>query len=239
MQKPPFNLGYPSDTAQSNYYLYDGPHKAHQLTKTEIRRLDAIMERVGIEPENTRLCKIDNGDDAKLQILLASALPNVGLNYNDTLQDEPDVSVIRGDHDQAMAKVCQELEHAIAYASNETQEQVLRQYIESFRTGDMNAYRESQKLWVTDKSPAVENTIGFVEMYRDPAGLRAEWQGIVCIADKEETLRLNAFVAHSTDFIRTLPWAVPNANDGQGPFEKDSFEKPDFTIVHGTLDGVH
>ncbi|TFB00581.1 putative dipeptidyl peptidase 3 [Trichoderma ghanense] len=94
------------------------------------------------------------------------------------------------------------------------------------------AYRMSQKTWVTDISPRVENILGFVEPYRDPYGVRAEWEGVICISDPDETSRLKELVDNSTRFIRMLPWAVPGENDGKGPFEANCFQAPNFTIVH-------
>jgi dipeptidyl-peptidase III len=86
---------------------------------------------------------------------------------------------------------------------------------------------------VTDVSARVENLIGFIEPYRDPAGIRSEWEAMIGIADPDETSRLKHFVESSTVIIRQLPWAVEGVNDGKGPFEKSLFEAPDFTSVHG------
>jgi dipeptidyl-peptidase III len=104
-------------------------------------------------------------------------------------------------------------------------------YIESFSTGSLEAYRKSQETWVTDVSPRVENILGFVEPCRDPYSVRAEWEGVVCISDPDETSKLKALVDGSSKFICMLPWAVPGENDGKGPFEASLFQAPDFTIV--------
>jgi len=86
---------------------------------------------------------------------------------------------------------------------------------------------------VTDVSARVEHLIGFIEPYRDPAGIRSEWEAMIGIADPDEALRLKRLVESSTTIIRQLPWAVEDVNDGKGPFEKSLFEAPDFTSVHG------
>lgn len=58
---------------------------------------------------------------------------------------------------------------------------------------------------MTDISPRVENILGFVEPYRDPYDVRAEWEGAACISDPDETSKLKALVDNPTKFIRRLP----------------------------------
>jgi dipeptidyl-peptidase-3 len=62
---------------------------------------------------------------------------------------------------------------------------VLRGYLASFETGDLHAYRAAQRAWVRDITPRVESVLGFVEPYRDPAGVRGEFEGIVGVVDAE------------------------------------------------------
>src|SRR5437773_5442191 len=99
----------------------------------------------------------------------------------------------------------------------------------------MESYRESQKIWVEDMKPAIESILGFVETYRDPFGVRAEFEDMVGIVDTEETKVLTALTENSAAFIRRLPWAEGyTENDGKGPFETDLFDPPDFTSLHGS-----
>lgn len=141
------------------------------------------------------------------------------------------VRIKRGDHSEELAKICASLSEAKKYAANEKQERFLSQYIESFTTGDLNVYRDSQRTWITDKNPRVENIFGFVEPYRDPYGIRAEFEGLVAITDTEETKTLMRLVENSSTFIKRLPWASGVENNGKGPFEKALFEPPDFTSI--------
>lgn len=124
------------------------------------------------------------------------------------------------------------LDEALKHVANEKQSKILIHYIQSFKHGDLAAFRESQKFWVKDTSPSIDNILGFVESYRDPHGVRAEWQGIVCVADPTETKKMDVFVQNATKFTRLLPWASAE-NDGKGPFEKSSLEIPSFNIMHG------
>lgn len=187
-----------------------------------------VLEENYIYPENTRLQKADNS--ANFEVLLASVEDREAIQF--PLPDgEGSVSVIPGDHSSDLRHVCTELVEASKYAANDQQKEFLSAYIESFETGSLDSYRRSQRIWVQDKGPRVENIFGFVEPYRDPYGTRAEFEALVAISDDEETALLTKLVENSAIFIRQLPWATPE-NDGKGPFEKSLFEPPDFSSIH-------
>lgn len=190
------------------------------------------MEKNSILPENTRvrLSMIEN--KVIYDILLASTkedkypriLTGTGLKI---------IRLVRGDHANELRRISQCIDGARKYAANTIQEAFLSKCRESFETGDLGAYKESQRLWVKDLQPSVEVILGFVEPYRDPMGIRAEFEGLVAVTDKEETKTLTRLVESSDKFIRRLPWALNSQeNGGKGPFEKELFEKPDFTSLH-------
>ena len=66
--------------------------------------------------------------------------------------------------------------HAVKYPGQKPVVEVLVRSL-SFRTGDMEHYKEGSRFWVKDVGPVVESYIGFVETYVDPYGGRAEWEG--------------------------------------------------------------
>ncbi|PSN73620.1 peptidase M49, dipeptidyl-peptidase III [Corynespora cassiicola Philippines] len=222
---PPFSSGHPSENAQSGYYPGDEP-----ITRSEVAKVSEVMSGKAIGPENTRIRKVVKDGKVVLHLLQASVETGSLDDGNEELADG--VFLVRGDHSEELNKVCSALEKAMEYACNNKQAQFLTHYIECFRTGSLEAFQESQKLWVTDRSARVENIMGFIEPYRDPAGIRAEWEAMVGIADADETAKLRRFVDTSNTFIRQLPWAVEDVNDDKGPFEKSLFEAPDFTSVH-------
>ncbi|KAI9370230.1 dipeptidyl peptidase III [Aspergillus egyptiacus] len=229
--------------SDSTYYPGDA-----RITRDEIAAIARLMEKNAIEPENTRVRKQIDRDNVFYDILQASAQTNGTLedylkgsaipltvlqqNHEDQQLNGATIRLERGDHSEEITKICEHLFKAIRFAANDTQVRYLMDYIESFNTGSLEAYRRSMKRWVEDYNPRVESIFGFVEPYRDPYGVRCEWRGVVSIADPRETAKLKALVDNSTKFIRTIPWAVPHINDGKGPFEKTEFQAPHFSIVH-------
>ncbi|CAG8962044.1 hypothetical protein HYFRA_00005086 [Hymenoscyphus fraxineus] len=213
---PPFNLGYPNKNAQSGYYP-----GAETISQEEIATISEAMNRCSIGPENTRIQKgVENGKPF-YQVLQASSETGVPTGIPNQFSDA--IYLVTGDRSEELAKVCA--------THDSKQSQFLDHYIDCFRTGSLEAFQESQKVWVTDMSAKVENLLGFIEPYRDPAGIRSEWEAMIGIADPDESARLKQIVENSTLFIRQLPWVVDGVNNGKGPFEKSLFEVPDFTIV--------
>lgn len=227
---PPFSLEYPSRNAQSSYYPCD---EALPITQDEIAKVSKLMNKKSIEPKNTRVRKVVKDGKPVLQLLQASAKTGPLKDDQDGHEELANgMFLVRGDHSEELAKVCSALKKVKEYAGNDKQTQVLTHYIQCFRIDSLKAFQESQKGWVTDVFARVENILGFIEPYRDPTGIRFEWEAMIDIADADETKQLKDFVDSSTTFIRQLPWAIESVNDGKEPFEKSLFEAPNFTSVH-------
>ncbi|KAK6952017.1 hypothetical protein Daesc_006543 [Daldinia eschscholtzii] len=219
---PPFTLGYPGTLTQSSYY------PGELITKEEIALISRHMSVHSILPENTRVRKVG---DSSFEVLQASTVSPDQAKSLYVVDSPISVRLVPGDYAADLENVCRNLAKAAEYAANEIQRKFLTEYIESFQTGDLEAYRNSQRTWVIDKAPKVENIFGFVEPYRDPAGVRAEFEGLVAIADADETKLLLKLVENSDKFIRRLPWASTE-NNGKGLFEKSLFDPPGFSSIH-------
>lgn len=228
---PPYGLGFPSHTAQSMYYPGDSI-----ITREEISAVSRVLEKHSIFPENTRIQKVSGPKAHIFKVLRASVEHDIQPFILEIPSLGATMEIKCGDHSEELARICNSLSEAKKYAANKKQEDILSHYIESFRTGDLEAYRNSQRTWITDKSPRVENIFGFVEPYRDPYGIRAEFEGLVAIMDLEETSKLTMLVESSGIFIKRLPWAGGDENDGKGVFEKALFEPPDFSSIHCKLE---
>ncbi|KAK0099275.1 bifunctional diacylglycerol diphosphate phosphatase/phosphatidate phosphatase [Cadophora gregata] len=233
----PSSLGYASETSQSCYY----PGK-ETIGREEIEAVTKLMETLNIDPENTRLTKVVRscapGSEESLvfEILQASAEedpePSFLADIEVGSKHLGKVFLRRGDHSVEMTKICADLAEASKYAANDTQKLALSQLIETFRTGNYQAFQAAQQTWVQDRAPPVEHCMGFLFGYRDPYGMRAEWQGSAGIADTSEAKKMSLLVEKSTEITRTLPWAVPGDNNGKGPFEPSELDVPDFAVIH-------
>lgn len=222
---PPYSLGYPRKQAQSAYYSGDV-----MIVKDEIVEVSLEMEKRGIHSENTRLFKTRTGGTESIKILQASAQVEQEEQVLCQLSGGASLSLVKGDHSHELKSIVVAMQEAQEHASNNIQRELLHQYIESFQTGDLDVYRESQRTWIQDKLPRIENVFGFVEPYRDPHGVRAEFEGLVAIKDPEETKLLQKLVDHSEMLISTLPWVVES--EDKFAFENKQFDPPDLTSIH-------
>ena len=219
------HFGFPSQGHMSTYYP-DSP----DITREEIEKIGELLSSKGILPENTRIRKSKGGD---YEVLVASAIskpPPEGSDAGEVTTWElssplegKKVSLVFGDHQEEMAKIALHIKKAGLHAANDTQKKMMDEYAKSFGTGSLKAFKESQKLWVKDKGPEVESNIGFIETYRDPAGIRGEWEGMVAMVNKERTRAFQKLVEAAPAAIPKLPWSKD--------FEKDEFSAPDFTSL--------
>nr|WOD46483.1 hypothetical protein [Trichoderma atroviride] len=197
------------------------------ITKPEIEAVSAWMEEKRLLPENTRLRKTADGFD----ILIASAVTSVPAEGGDigketkfAVESGPlkgkTISLVYGDYADEMKNITANIKQAAANADNDNQKNMHLAYAKSFETGSLEAFKDSQRFWIKDKGPSVECNIGFIETYRDPAGVRGEWEGF---ASKERTRAFGELVEASPSLIPLLPW--------DKEFEKDKFLSPDFTSL--------
>lgn len=219
------HLGFPDKGHLSTYYP-DSP----DITQDEIEQISDFMAEKKLLPENTRLRKTKEGN---FQLLIASGLakpppeggdagPETVFDLGEKL-DGKKLELLYGDHIEELAKIALHIKKAGLNAANDRQKQMMDEYANSFGSGSLNAFKESQKLWVKDIGPMVETNIGFIETYRDPANVRAEWEGLVAMVNRERTQAFQKLVDAAPSMIPKLPWSRD--------FEKDNFQAPDFTSL--------
>lgn len=222
------HLGFADDGHMTTYYPeYPG---APGITKDEIENVSAGMRAKGLLPENTRLQK---DPESRFKLLIASAkapedggdLGDSAFSFNHELPDGKvlPIDLSYGDHDKEMAAITSNIKKAAENADNETQEKMHLAYAKSFEEGSLLAFKDSQRYWIRDQGPMVECNIGFIETYRDPAGIRGEWEGFAAMVNQERTRAFGDLVRSAPTLIPKLPWSKD--------FEKDKFLSPDFTSL--------
>ena len=97
------------------------------------------------------------------------------------------------------------LEQAIPYASGPTQQETIRRLIRYFRTGDLEDFRQFNIHWVSDTS-RVDFINGFIEVYLDPRGEKAEYEASVFWADEVLTKSIHAIAENAQYFEDRMPW---------------------------------
>ncbi|KAJ5179681.1 hypothetical protein N7492_002891 [Penicillium capsulatum] len=215
------HLGYPKEGHMTTYYP-DSP----SISKEEVTAVGDLMEKKGLALENTRLRKTSSGD---FELLIASGVSNPPARDRDlgetaSLELEGNfkgkkLHLVFGDHKEEMAKIAHSIKLAELNAANDSQKRMLEAYARSFGAGSIEAFKESQRVWVKDQKPALETNLGFVETYRDPHGVRGEWEGFVAL----RTRAFGSLVSSAESMIPKLPWGKD--------FEKDKFLSPDFTSL--------
>ncbi|KAI1345137.1 peptidase family M49 [Xylariaceae sp. FL0016] len=220
------HLGYPEQGHMTTYYP-----DSSSITQSEIETVSAWMEQKGLLPENTRLVKSKNGS---FEILIASgdkSIPSEGgdigteteYKIEDGILAGKTVKLVYGDYAKEMAAIAASMKKAAENGDNENQQKMYEAYAKSFGGGSLLAFKDSQRFWIRDKGPMVESNIGFIETYRDPAGIRGEWEGFAAVVNLERTRAFGALVEAAPSLIPLLPWTKD--------FEKDKFLSPDFTSL--------
>lgn len=209
------SLGFGPTEGISTYY-------SSNCTKQDAGFCQRFLDTNGISAYNTRLFKVEGDADTPTKYIVSVAAA-VASSDEPVLFEGCEFIVAKGDHKAFMEKAVALLREGTKYAANETQKRMLNLYAECFESGDLNKHIEGSREWIKDKGPVVESYIGFIESYQDPMGTRGEWEGFVAVVNKEMSAKFQSLVDSAESFLPKLPW--PSS------FEKDVFQRPDFTSL--------
>ena len=187
------------------------------IRNEDIELVQKFMTSKGISPYNTRLFKYG---DHRYELRLASSIVSKAVTHQ---YENATITITYGDYQKEMQQLVDNLVEAEKYVANDVQKKMLQSYIKHFQYGNIDDHKDAQRAWVQDKGPVVETNIGFIESYRDPYGVRGEFESFVSMVDKAASQRLQALVDGAPKFLPLLPWGKN--------FEKDVFLRPDFTSL--------
>eukprot|EP01102_Stenamoeba_stenopodia_P022150 TRINITY_DN9139_c0_g1_i1.p1 TRINITY_DN9139_c0_g1~~TRINITY_DN9139_c0_g1_i1.p1 ORF type:complete len:662 (+),score=150.30 TRINITY_DN9139_c0_g1_i1:171-2156(+) len=99
------------------------------------------------------------------------------------------------------------LEKAIPYASDETQAETIRKLVRHLRTGDLEDFRKYNIHWVSEDTKSnIDFIHGFIEVYLDPIGHKAEFESCVFWSDRELTRSIQKIGNDAQYFENRMPW---------------------------------
>ena len=119
-------------------------------------------------------------------------MPSYGLNSKLVKRDGNLLEykwIESGMYGPAIKQIVYWLEKARSAAENEQQKAIISILIDYYRTGDLRTFDRFSIEWLKETDGLIDFINGFIEVYGDPLGLKASWEGFVSYKDKEATRR--------------------------------------------------
>ena len=118
--------------------------------------------------------------------------PSFGLNSTLVKKDgklTEDVWRIGGKYGKTIEKIIENLTKAKQYAENDRQKKIISLLVDYYTTGDLHTFDEYSIEWLKETDGRIDFINGFIEVYGDPLGYKATWEGIVEYRDLEASKR--------------------------------------------------
>ena len=169
-------------TSAMNYY-------APGITQQEAEQFYAEMKATFLHDNRS----LHEPSDCSPSQPLPPCPPSFGLNSR--LERDADGKLCErtwksgGMYGTAIDRIIYWLEKAATVAESEQQRSVIAKLVAFYRTGDLHTFDLYTILWVQDILGDIDFTNGFTEVYGDPIGLKASWEGYVNIRDVQATER--------------------------------------------------
>ena len=135
--------------------------------------------------------------------------PSYGLNS--TLCKDKDGEIyevvwkIGGKYSGIIEHIVENLNKALEFAENEQQRRVINILTEYYSTGDLRTFDRYSIEWLKELDGMIDFINGFIEVYGDPLGLKASWEGIVEYKDLEACHRTQTICRNAEWFERHSP----------------------------------
>ena len=94
-----------------------------------------------------------------------------------------------GMYGKAISHIVYWLEKAAGVAETPSQRECINLLVKYYKTGDLRDFDRYSIHWVGSNDALIDFVNGFIEVYDDPLGLKATWEGIVEYKDLEATQR--------------------------------------------------
>ena len=105
-----------------------------------------------------------------------------------------------GMYGEAIDRIVYWLTKAMQFAENEKQQEVIGLLISYYRTGDLKTFDSYSIEWLKEQAGDIDFINGFIEVYGDPLGFKASWEGIVTYKDKVANERTHKICSNAQWF---------------------------------------
>ncbi len=110
-----------------------------------------------------------------------------------------------GLYNKAIDRIVENLTEAVKYAENDEQVDVLIALINFYESGDLEQFDAFCINWVSALGGDIDFINGFIETYGDPMGMKATWEGVVQLVDKDETKKAEIIAENAGWFDQNAP----------------------------------
>lgn len=116
----------------------------------------------------------------------------------------PDGKIPPGLYAKELGNAIRYFRRAIPYA-DAPQKKVIEDLIRYYQTGAPADWLQFDKDWVRDNA-AIDFTNGFIEVYKDPRGMKGASQAWVTVVDEKMNKLMKGFAANAGYFEQRAPW---------------------------------
>lgn len=122
-------------------------------------------------------------------------LTPISYGLNSTLRKHADGTIHEdvwkegGLYGHAIKHIVNWLEKAAEVAENPQQTKIINLLISYYHTGDLHVFDQYSIEWLKEQEGRIDFINGFIEVYGDPLGIKASWEGIVTYKDLVATRR--------------------------------------------------
>lgn len=113
----------------------------------------------------------------------------------------------------AINKIVENLQKAVPFAENGQQKTAINLLIEYYKSGDVKKFDEYNIAWVKETKSTIDFINGFIEVYHDPLGYKADFEAVVQYNDPDATEKM-AIVSKNAQYFEdnsTIPAAYKKA----------------------------
>ena len=110
-----------------------------------------------------------------------------------------------GRYGKALKPIVYWLEKASQYAENDRQKRIISLLVDYYTTGNLRTFDCYCIEWVKELDGDIDFVNGFIEVYNDPLGLKAAWEGIVELKDQVATQRTATISSNAQWFEQNSP----------------------------------